>query len=101
MDEVVVKRGRGRPRGSLSKPKPPALSPEEAAAVKQRLAGAYAEAAIAYAVAADRMRRIKVNIRRNFGNSGFQEVEEFIQAAEERLVPNIPSDAGIGERADG
>lgn len=65
----------------------PALSPEEAQTLKQRLADGYAEAVAAQALAADRKRRIKASIRSAFGRGGFQDVEALIVAAQDRIAP--------------
>ena len=89
MEEPVAKRGRGRPPGSLNKPKvvQPALTPEEAETLKRKLAVGYAEAVAAQALAIDRKRRIKASIRSTFGKNGFQDVEALIVAAQERIAP--------------
>ena len=89
MDDVVVKRGRGRPKGSLNKARvlQPRLPPEEVEALKRRLAEEYARAVAAQAMAIDRKRRVKASIRSTFGNRGFQDVEPLIVAAQERIAP--------------
>ena len=96
MEEVVVKRGRGRPKGSLNKPRvlQPRLPPEEAEALKRRLAEEYAQAVAAQAMAVDRKRRVKASIRGTFGNRGFQDVEPLIVAAQERIAPSAPDVPG-------
>lgn len=88
--EEAVKRGRGRPKGSLNRNKRvrPTLSPEEAGSLKRQLADGYADAVAAQALATDRKRRIKARILEAFGKGGLQDVEALIVDAEQRIVPN-------------
>ena len=97
-DATMLKRGRGRPKGSRNRTTTvrPSLSTEEAEALKRQLAEGYAEAVAAQALAVDRTRRMKARIRKSLGNRGLEDVEALIVAAEARIAPATPT-AGEGE----